>query len=112
MGTVGCACNHVQPLRSCPQPLQRCESHGVASETEAPLELVDTEGAILSFPLQHTTRRQATAEMLPLRPGRADLTATQPELLLTHRSVARLYCPLVTGNTAQASPGMLTNRRQ
>jgi hypothetical protein len=27
-------------------------------------------------------------------------------------SVAGLYCPLVTGNNAQASSGMLTNRRQ
>src|SRR5262245_12109093 len=77
MGTVGCACNHVQPLRSCPQPLQRCESHGVASETEAPLELVDTEGAILSFPLQHTKRRQATATRSSSFPTRVKDASTR-----------------------------------
>jgi hypothetical protein len=38
----------------------------------------------MAFPLQHTKGGQATAEMMQLRPRGADLTATQPELILTH----------------------------
>jgi hypothetical protein len=38
--------------------------------------------AIMALPLQHTKGGQATADMMQLRPGRADLTATQPELIL------------------------------
>jgi hypothetical protein len=34
------------------------------------------------------------------------------EIVVNLLSVAGLYCLLVTGNNAQASPGMLTNRRQ
>ena len=54
----------------------------MALETEAPLEFVDAQMAIMAFPLQHTKSGQATADMMQLRPGRADLTATQPELIL------------------------------
>jgi hypothetical protein len=38
----------------------------------------------MSFPLQHTKGDEATGDMMQLRPRGADLTATQPELILTH----------------------------
>jgi hypothetical protein len=53
-------------------------------ETEPPLQFVNAEAAIMSFPLPHTKGHEATGEMMRLRPRGADLTTTQPEVILTH----------------------------
>ena len=62
------------------QPLQGWEWQGATLETEPPLEFVDTEAALLSFPLQHTEGDEATIQMVQLSPLRACLTAIQPQL--------------------------------
>jgi hypothetical protein len=64
-----------QTLRSCFQPLQRWEMQRAALETEEPLECVDTQMALMPFPLQDTKGDQATGEMMQRRPLRTCLTA-------------------------------------
>jgi hypothetical protein len=71
-------------LRSASQPLQGWKNNGAAAVTELALELVDTELALMPFPLQDTEGDQATGHVMQLRPVGARLTACQAELVLTH----------------------------
>ena len=71
-------------LRSASQPLQGRKRTGATSQTELALELVDTELALMPFPLQDTEGDQATGEMMPLRTLGPRLTARQTELVLTY----------------------------
>ena len=71
-------------LRSASQPLQGRKRTGATSQTELALELVDTELALMPFPLQDTEGDQATGDVMQLRPLGARLTAGQAELVLTH----------------------------
>jgi hypothetical protein len=65
-----------QTLRSCSQPLQRWKSYGAALDTEEPLEFVDTQVAIMPFPLQDTKCDHTVGEVMELRRLRAGLTAS------------------------------------
>jgi DDE superfamily endonuclease len=71
-------------LRSVSQPLQSWEYKGIPFKTETPLELVNAETAIVSFPFQHTKGHEAAGHVMQLRPLRAGLTAGQAELVLAY----------------------------
>ena len=73
----------MQVLRNASQALERRECNGASLETEVPLEFVDTQAPVLTFPLQHTEGGETAGDMMQLRPLRSRLTATEPELTLT-----------------------------
>jgi hypothetical protein len=52
-------------------------------QTEVPLKFVDSQATFLAFPLQHPESDETAGNMMPLRPLRACLTATEIELILT-----------------------------
>jgi hypothetical protein len=62
-------------LCSASQPLQGRKNTGSTSQTELALEVVDTEVALLPFPLQGTKGHHAMGDMMQLRPFGARLTA-------------------------------------
>jgi hypothetical protein len=73
-----------QVLRSASQPLQGRKHIGATAETERALELVDTELALMPFPLQDTEGDYTAGDVMQLRPLGACLTAGQAELVLTN----------------------------
>jgi len=84
METPVVSLSYLQKLRSASQLLQSWEYDSMPPETEAALELVDTDTTRVAFMLQHAKRGQATHDVMLLSPIGACLTAGHTELILAN----------------------------